>query len=95
MHCKRLVCQSILYLPTGKRRTALNFLGAVRWLRRLLREFQPDVVQSMLFHANLLAALATDRTAPSSLAVFVFGNQSGREVASAMGFASDAARCLR
>jgi glycosyltransferase involved in cell wall biosynthesis len=42
---------------------------AVRWLRRKLREFAPDVVQSMLFHADCIAALAL----PSDCRIFVGG----------------------
>lgn len=33
-----------------------HFLSSVRWLRKQLRDLQPDVVQSMLFHANLVTA---------------------------------------
>ena len=35
-----------------------QFPGGVRWLRRELRRFQPDVTQAFLFHANLAAAIA-------------------------------------
>jgi len=45
----------------GRVRSTLSFPGVVRWLSRELRRFQPEVVQSMLFHGNLLAALSVDR----------------------------------
>lgn len=45
----------------GRVRSTLSFPGVVRWLSRELRRFQPEVVQAMLFHGNLLAALAVDR----------------------------------
>ncbi len=35
-----------------------QLLKAVRWLRAELRSFAPDVVQSFLFHANVLSAMA-------------------------------------
>ncbi len=36
-----------------------HFPSVTRWLRSELAAFQPDVVQSFLFHANFAAALAT------------------------------------
>ena len=44
----------------GRVRSTLSFPSVVHWLKNELRRFEPDVVQSMLFHGNLLAALATD-----------------------------------
>lgn len=41
-------------------RSIRSFPKVVHWLRRELQRFAPEVVQAMLFHANLLAALATD-----------------------------------
>lgn len=38
--------------------SARRFPSAVRWLRAELRQFRPQVLQSMLFHANLIAAIA-------------------------------------
>ncbi len=38
--------------------SARRALPALRWLRKALREFSPDIVQSMLFHANVLTSLA-------------------------------------
>lgn len=37
--------------------------SAVLWLRKALRECKPDVVQSMLFHANVLTALCLPKHA--------------------------------
>jgi glycosyltransferase involved in cell wall biosynthesis len=45
----------------GRKRSSRSFPGVVRWLRNELRQFKPEVVQSMLFHGNLLTALAADR----------------------------------
>ncbi len=45
----------------GSTRTTWAFPKVVRWLKSELRRFAPDVVQSMLFHGNLLTALAADR----------------------------------
>ena len=47
-------------IPAGGRRSLLAFPSQVKWLRQHFRQFEPDVVQSMLFHGNLLAALAID-----------------------------------
>ncbi len=40
-----------------------QFLRIASWLRRQLSIFTPDVVQSMLFHANVVAALAVPPSA--------------------------------
>ena len=45
----------------GRVRSMRSFPKVVRWLRAELRRFAPEVVQAMLFHGNLLAALAVDR----------------------------------
>lgn len=45
----------------GGVRSTRSFPKVIRWLRAELRKFAPDVVQSMLFHGNLLAALSVDR----------------------------------
>lgn len=47
-------------IAPGSLRTLRSFPKVVRWLRAELQRFAPDVVQAMLFHGNLLAALATD-----------------------------------
>ena len=44
----------------GRVRSMRSFPKVVRWLRAELRQFVPEVVQAMLFHGNLLAALAVD-----------------------------------
>ena len=44
----------------GRVRSMRSFPKVVVWLRSELRQFLPEVVQSMLFHGNLLAALAAD-----------------------------------
>lgn len=36
-----------------------SFFTAVSWLRQRLQRFTPDIVQSMLFHANVISAVAT------------------------------------
>ncbi len=46
-------------IPPGERRSMRSFPKVVGWLRREFAEFQPQVVQSMLFHGNLASALAT------------------------------------
>ncbi len=48
-------------LGPGRRRSMRTFHQVVFWLRSELRRFKPDVVQAMLFHGNLLAALAVNR----------------------------------
>ena len=45
-------------------RSILQFPSAVRRLRRLLAEQRPDIVQTFLFHANIVGTLAA-RVAPS------------------------------
>ncbi|MBA2114015.1 glycosyltransferase [Bremerella alba] len=40
-------------------RTKWQFLSATSQLKRIIRETQPDVVWSFLFHANIIAAMAT------------------------------------
>jgi glycosyltransferase involved in cell wall biosynthesis len=42
----------------GPARNWMSLPQTVRWLERRIREFQPDVIQSMLFHANLVTAIA-------------------------------------
>ena len=37
-------------------RGSLDGIRIVRWLRRELKEFRPDIVQSMLWHANMMTA---------------------------------------
>jgi glycosyltransferase involved in cell wall biosynthesis len=48
-------------LAAGRVRSTRSFPKVVRWLRAELSQFAPEVVQAMLFHGNLLAALAVDR----------------------------------
>lgn len=36
-----------------------DFPGVVRWLRKELTQFSPDIVQAFLFHANLASSIAT------------------------------------
>lgn len=57
---------------SGNARSARQFPQAVRWLRRELIAFQPDVTQSFLFHANLAAALA-HRLVPRRLPSRLYG----------------------
>lgn len=45
----------------GRVRSTWSFPRIVLWLRNELRRFAPEVAQAMLFHGNLLAALAVDR----------------------------------
>lgn len=40
-----------------------SLLRVVRWLRNELQRIQPDIVQSMLFHANVVTALANRKLA--------------------------------
>lgn len=40
-------------------RTKWQFLSAIGQLKRIIRETKPDVVWSFLFHANIVAAMAT------------------------------------
>lgn len=47
-------------LGPGRKRSMLVFPKVVRWLKAELQKFKPEIVQSMLFHGNLLAALAVD-----------------------------------
>jgi len=47
-------------VPAGGQRSMLAFPRIVRWLRNHFRQFDPEVVQSMLFHGNLATALAVD-----------------------------------
>ncbi len=42
----------------GEATSFLSLLTVARWLRSELYEFQPDVIQSMLFHANVVTAIA-------------------------------------
>lgn len=42
----------------GNARGPASLPGIVRWLRNELRAVSPDVIQSMLFHANFVTALA-------------------------------------
>lgn len=44
----------------GNATSIWSILATRRWLRKKLREFAPEIVQSMLFHANLLTALAAN-----------------------------------
>lgn len=48
-------------IAPGGLRSTWSFRKVVRWLRAALKQFAPDIVQAMLFHGNLLAALAVDR----------------------------------
>ncbi|MCA9128669.1 MAG: glycosyltransferase [Planctomycetales bacterium] len=57
----RLDASNISWNCGGKTR-AFQFPAAVQWLRRELRRFSPDVVQSMLYHANVTTALALSGT---------------------------------
>jgi len=52
----------------GRVRSTRSFPKVVGWLRAEMRQFEPEVVQSMLFHGNLITALAVD-----SKRVRVFG----------------------
>ena len=45
-------------ISPGGKRSRRSFHKVVGWLRRELNAFQPHVVQSMLFHGNLVSALA-------------------------------------
>lgn len=40
-------------------KSLLSFLRTTVWLRRQLKSFKPQIVQAMLFHANIVAAVAT------------------------------------
>jgi glycosyltransferase involved in cell wall biosynthesis len=42
----------------GPARGVLSIFAVTRWLRAELDRFQPDIIQSMLFHGNLVTALA-------------------------------------
>ena len=42
----------------------LSICSTAIWLRRELRKFAPNVIQSMLFHANVLASIAGPRGVP-------------------------------
>lgn len=42
----------------GHAQGAVSLPRAVVWLKRKLAEFRPDLIQSMLFHANVVTALA-------------------------------------
>ncbi len=42
----------------GRARRGLDAFRVARWLRQELAQFQPDIVQSMLWHANVLTAAA-------------------------------------
>ncbi len=48
-------------IAPGRARSTLSFPKVVGWLRSELRQFSPEIVQSMLFHGNLITALAVDR----------------------------------
>ena len=48
-------------IAAGGVRSTWSFPKVVRWLRSELKRFAPEVVQAMLFHGNLLSALAVDR----------------------------------
>lgn len=49
---------------SGKAQSALGFALCVNWLRKELKAFQPDVVQSFLFHANLATSFAARGLSP-------------------------------
>lgn len=51
----------------GGRTRPWQFLSAANWLRKQLRAFKPQVVQSMLFHANVLSSLALPPSANTFL----------------------------
>jgi len=61
----------------GQARNWRSLLASLGWLRRELGRFQPEVVQSMLFHANVVTALAN-----RSLCVPHFGGERVRPVPS-------------
>ncbi len=44
----------------GNANSIWSVLATHRWLRKRLRAFAPDLVQAMLFHANLLTAISAD-----------------------------------
>lgn len=46
---------------TGPAENWLSIFSTTRWLSDKLERFQPDVIQSMLFHANVVTALANRR----------------------------------
>ena len=54
---QRLTSASI-EVQFGQARGSLQALRVVRWLKRELQAFRPDIVQSMLWHANMLTAAA-------------------------------------
>lgn len=64
-------------IPThcGGATTPLALPGIVHWLRRELSEFRPDVIQSMLFHANVVTAAANKK-----LSALHFGGHRVREM---------------
>ncbi len=54
---QRLTAASI-EVTFGQARNWTQWLRALRWLKAELNTFRPDIVQSMLWHANLLTASA-------------------------------------
>lgn len=48
---------------SGNAAGVLSLPSVVKWLRNELQRIQPDVVQSMLFHANVVTALANRKLA--------------------------------
>lgn len=43
---------------TGPARGMLSLVRATRWLRAELRQFKPNIIQSMLFHADVVTSIA-------------------------------------
>lgn len=59
----------------GQARSWRSLPASVRWLRSELISFRPDVIQSMLFHANVVTAMANRR-----LGIPFFGGERVRQV---------------
>lgn len=71
---RQLDCASIPW-TCGQARSWRSLPASVRWLRSELINFQPDVIQSMLFHANVVTAMANRR-----LGIPFFGGERVRQV---------------
>ncbi|GAB5404779.1 MAG: glycosyltransferase [Aureliella sp.] len=54
----RLLAAAEIQVHFGGFKGAHRAVPAIQWLRKSLREFSPEIVQSMLFHANLLTSFA-------------------------------------
>lgn len=51
-------------VASGGAARAKDFPFTARWLRKELRDFKPDVIQSFLFHANVASAFAAPKSVP-------------------------------